>query len=373
MPIEKEEEARHTDHRPPAGAQAKALEKIWSRRMALKCKAAAGEFFGRSVISELIPLQRAYNGVKNKIHDYIRAVAANPLLVPEGAVMDIEDLATRGLPPGEILEYNRERGRPEPLSPAPLPAELRHECEQLATDMEYVAGVSQLMMLGKTPAGITSGTAIENLRQIDNARLALTGENLRGAVRRLAIIWLRLYKRYTNGYTSLEIAGGNRAAGVLAFCGADINSYDVVFDAENELRISPEMQKQNLLTALNAGLLFDENGRLPRAVKSRARRLMQLGGEIDRTDLDELQIQAAERENAAALLGEDIHISPFDDHELHCETHKKFILQARFSYLREKHPARARAFEAHLLTHMSERQESEKRRESGVHEQKTEG
>lgn len=321
--------------------------------IAMKCKDGAGQFFGRSVIPELIPLQRAYNGVKNKIHDYIRAVAANPLLVPEGAIADPEELAARGLPPGEIVEYNAERGRPEPLSPAPLPAELRYECERLASDMEYVAGVSQLMMLGKTPAGVTSGTAIANLRQIDSSRLALTGENLRRAVRQLAGVWLRLYKRYTSGYGTMLIAGANAAAGVLAFCAEDINSYDVEFDAENELLISPETQKQNFLTALNAGLLFDAEGKLPRAVKSRARRLMQLGQAMDRTDEDELQIQAAERENAAALNGDRLSVGLFDDHELHAETHRRFLLQARFSYLREKFPARARAFEVHLLSHMA--------------------
>ena len=62
----------------------------------------AGQFFGRSPIVDLIPLQRAYNGVKNKIHDYIRAVAANPLLVPEGSIPDIAEFAANGLPPGEV-------------------------------------------------------------------------------------------------------------------------------------------------------------------------------------------------------------------------------------------------------------------------------
>ena len=216
-----------------------------------------------------------------------------------------------------------------------------------------VAGVSQLMMLGKTPAGVTSGTAIANLRQIDSTRLALTGENLRRAVREMAGIWLRLYKRYTSGYGTLLIAGANAASGVLSFCAEDINSYDVEFDAENELLISREAQRQNLLTALNAGLLFDEEGKLSRAVKSRARRLMQLGQAMDRTDTDELQLQAAERENAAALTGATLTVRPFDDHELHAEAHRRFLLQARFSYLREKFPARARAFEAHLFSHMA--------------------
>ena len=45
-----------------------------------RSKEAAGQFFGKSVIEELIPLQRAYNGCKNKIHDYISTLAANSFL-----------------------------------------------------------------------------------------------------------------------------------------------------------------------------------------------------------------------------------------------------------------------------------------------------
>ncbi len=320
--------------------------------VAFKCKEVVGQFFGRSVITDLIPLQRAYNGVKNKIHDYIRAVAANPMLVPEGSIPDIVEFAAHGLPPGEIVEYNAERGRPEPLSPAPLPAELRYECERLTADMEYTAGVSQLMVVGKTPSGVTSGTAIENLRRIDSTRLALTGENLRRGVNRLAVLWLSIYKQYLTGRRTLALAGRNAAAGVFAFSAEDINSFDIVFDTENELLISPEAQKESFLTALKLGLFLDEDGRLPRSVKARARQLLQVGGEADLVGCDELELQAAARENASALLGGVLTVSPFDDHELHIEAHRKCLLQARFAYFRERDPKGAAAFEKHLLTHM---------------------
>ena len=324
--------------------------------VALKCKEAPGQFFGRSAIVDLIPLQRAYNGVKNKIHDYIRAVAANPLLLPEGAVPDAAEFAARGLPPGEIIEYNAARGKPEPLPPAPLPAELRYECETLSHDMEYTAGVSQLMAVGKIPAGVTSGTAIENLRAIDNSRLALSGENLRRAVRRLAVVWLSLWRRYVSGERCLLIVGENEAGSVLSFSASDLNSFDVVYEAENELVVSDEMQKQNFLTALNLGLLADEDGKLPRAVKSRARHMLKLGGDGDILGCDELEMQAAERENAAFLCGEDPTLSLFDDDELHIVCHRRLMLEARFGALRKKYPARAAAMERHLLSHMLRRQ-----------------
>ena len=320
--------------------------------VALRSRECAGQFFGRSVISDLIPLQRAYNGVKNKIHDYIRTSAANPLLVPEGSIPDIGDFATHGLPPGEIVEYNPERGKPEPLTPASLPAELRYECERLCSDMEYIAGVSQLMVVGETPAGVTSGRAIENLRSIDNSRLALAGENLRTMIRRLSVIWLGIYKRYITGYRTLQVSGANDAAGVLAFCADDLNSFDLSFDTENELVVDPETQKQNFLSALQLGLFQDDQGRLPRSVKNRALRMMKIGDYSDLLGLDELQIAAAERENAALACGQAPTISPFDDHALHAETHKRLLLQARFACIRRKNPRLADAFERHIFDHM---------------------
>ena len=318
----------------------------------LRSRDMPSQFFGRSPILDLIPLQRAYNGVKNKIHDYIRAVAANPLLVPEGSIPDVEAFAAEGLPPGEILEYNAERGKPEPLSPAPIPAELRFECERLTAEMEYVAGVSQLTVMGRTPTGVTSGTAIASLREIDNARLALTGENLRLAVRRAALVWLSIFRRYVGVYRALSLCGENEAAGVLVFCAEDLNSTDVVLCSENELVISPEVQKQNFITALQMGLYNDENGKLPRSVRSYARRLLQGESADGPFGCDDLQIAAAERENAALAIGTVPTVGLFDDHELHAEAHKKHLLQARFSLMREKDPALCEAFERHIAEHL---------------------
>jgi hypothetical protein len=219
--------------------------------------------------------------------------------------------------------------------------------------MEYTAGVSQLMVLGKTPSGVTSGRAIESLRQIDSSRLSLSGENLRDCVRRLSEVWLGLYKTFVSGPRVLAVTGANEAAGVFCFSHEDINSFDVVFDTENELIHSRESQRDAFLSALQLGLLSDDEGKLPRAVKRRAREVLQLGDALDECDLDELQIRAAERENASVLLGEEPHLSLFDDHELHIDTHKRFLLQARFAYLRKEKPRAAEALEAHILSHMA--------------------
>ena len=318
----------------------------------LRCKEVPGRFFGRSVIEELIPLQRAYNGTKNKIHDYIRTCASGPLLVPEGAVADIEELAARGLPPGEILEYDAQRGRPESMAPPSLSSEVRRECERLASDMEYVSGVSSLMVYGATPTGVTSGTAIESLRSIDNTRLALSGENLRTCVRLLGVLWLKLYRTFASGYRTLEIVGGNDAGSVLTWCAQDINSFDIVFDAENELLVSKSVQKENFLSALSLGLLSDEEGKVPREVRVRALEMMRIGNYADLLGENELHLQRARREGDMLFCGEAPALGAYDDDGIHIAEHRRFVLQLRYEALRRRHPDLCAAFEAHLAEHL---------------------
>ena len=152
-----------------------------------RSKEAAGQFFGKSVIEELIPLQRAYNGCKNKIHDYISTLAANSFLVEEGSV-DLEAMEESGTAPGAPVVYKKGYSAPVPLRHESMPGEIYVECEQLARDMEYTAGVSQLMVVGSTGQGITSGRAINSLRAVSYTHLAWVG----AAHRKEIIEWNRL-------------------------------------------------------------------------------------------------------------------------------------------------------------------------------------
>ena len=95
----------------------------------------------------------------------------------EGSI-DIEEFEQNGAAPGAMLVYRQGTKPPTPIPNGNLPSEIMKERYNLKSDMEYVAGVSQLMMNGATPAGVTSGTAIQNLVDIDNTRLSLTGDHI---------------------------------------------------------------------------------------------------------------------------------------------------------------------------------------------------
>lgn len=325
------------------------------------CREVAGQFFGKSVIEDLIPRQRAYNGCLNRIHEYIKRIALGNMSVQEGSI-DIEEYEENGLAPGAFLVYKEGSNPPVPVPNGNLPSEIMTERYNLKSDMEYAAGTSQLMVNGATPSGVTSGTAISNLMEIDNTRLSLTGDHIRNSVRKLAILWLELYKQYATTKRIVNYVGSNDIAKALIWSNKDINSYDVEYTTENELLMSEEVQKQRFFDCFNMGLFTDNNGRIPERVKLRALEFMKIGNYSDIMNMNVLQIQAAQRENVFFENGVIPKVSEFDEHEIHIEEHLRYILQMDFQILKLRKPNYAQALENHIREHkqifMSEQQQT---------------
>ena len=314
------------------------------------CIEVAGQFFGKSTIERLIPIQRAYNGCVNRIHEYIKHIAIGSYITEEGSI-DIEEYEQNGQAPGAMLVYKQGSQAPIPIPNGVLPNEIMTERYNLKNDMEYAAGVSQLMVYGNTPSGVTSGTAISNLMEIDNTRLSLTGDHLRNSVRKLAILWLEIYKRYATTRRIVNYVGGNNIGKAIVWSNEDINSYDVDYVTENELLMSEDMQKQRFFDAYNMGLFTDKNGMIPPRVKQKALEYMKCGNYSDIMSIDQLQIQAAQRENVFFENGVIPEVSDFDEHEIHIEEHLRYVLQMDFQLLKNKKPEYAQALENHLRQH----------------------
>ena len=314
------------------------------------CIEVAGQFFGKSAIERMIPIQRAYNGCVNRIHEYIKHIALGGYIAEEGSI-DIEEYEQNGQAPGAMLVYKSGTEAPTPIPNGVLPNEVMTERYNLKQEMEYAAGVSQLMVYGATPSGVTSGTAIDNLREIDNTRLSLTGDNIRNAVKKLAIMWLEIYKRYATTHRIVNYVGGNNIGKAIIWSNQDINSYDVDYVTENELLLSEDAQKQRFFDAYNMGLFTDSNGVIPPRVKQKALEYMKCGNYSDIMSIDQLQIQAAQRENVFFENGVIPEVSDFDEHEIHIEEHLRYILQMDFQLLKNRKPEYAEALEEHLRQH----------------------
>jgi hypothetical protein len=207
------------------------------------------------------------------------------------------------------------------------------------------------MVVGSTPSGITSGTAIDNLRQIDNTRMSLTAEIFRTAVKALAKQWLAIYKDWASGYRVLKTVGAGESGGVFTWCASDINSFDVQFDTENELKYSEDAQKSNFLQAFQMGLFADESGQVPTSVRRMAWDYLHLGNSADFLGEDDIQKKNAQRENTYFGAGVIPEVDELDNHEIHAEEHRRYALGMEFRLMERKSPEYASALRAHLKQH----------------------
>ncbi|MCL2587605.1 MAG: hypothetical protein FWE31_05240 [Firmicutes bacterium] len=135
-----------------------------------------GSFFGKSVVERAIPVQRAYNTVKNRKVEFLNRMACGVLTVEEGSV-DLQSLETDGLAPGKVIVYRHGTTPPQFLQTGTLPAELEREEDRLLREFETISGGGEISRSSTN----TTATAMEILEVRDNRRMSRTIKSVKKA------------------------------------------------------------------------------------------------------------------------------------------------------------------------------------------------
>lgn len=281
-----------------------------------------GSFWGVSVIERCIPIQRAYNAIKNRKHEYMARLASGVLAVEDGSV-DIDNIEDEGLAPGKILVYRNGSTPPRFIDPGSVPKDFDSEEDRLLNEFITVSGVSEFMRDSTVPSSVSSGTALNLLIEQDETRLSVTAEYIRSAVRKIAQFIIRLYKQFATEKRLSKISNKNGDIEVYYWNNVDLTSDDVVLDTVNELSESPTQRKSMLMELYKNGLLNDENGKLSNA--NRAKLLEGLGFGIWENSVDTLQLHIKKATKENLNLTKQIPLE-IDDHTIHIEEHTKFLL-----------------------------------------------
>ena len=287
-----------------------------------------GVFFGTSVIERIIPVQRAYNALKNRKHEFLNRLSMGVLATEDGSV-DTDALEAEGLAPGKILIYRQGSTPPALLNPGSIPHDFYLEENRLLEEFTMISGVSEVMKYSQLPENVTSGVAISLLIEQDDTRISVTADNIRNAVREVGKHILRLYKQFARTRRLKSIAGENGQLEMLYFGASDLTSDDLVFDTENELIETPSSRKNMVLELMQLGLLTDENGRYSERTKCKILETLGFGNWENSRDISELHVKKALRENRA-FSEKQITPDASDDHEIHIEEHTKFLLSPEF-------------------------------------------
>ncbi len=303
---------------------------------------AAGSFWGTSVVERLIPIQRAYNAVKNRKQEFLNRISMGVLAVEEGSV-DPDELTDGGLTPGRVLTYRQGANLPRLLDAGNLPSEFLYEEERLLTEFLEVSGVSELMRNSSTAQHVTSGVALQLLVEQDDTRMNISADQIRCAVRDVARQILRLYRQFAVTKRIERVVGEDGGVEVFYFKNSDLTSDDVVFETENEINDTPSARRALVMDLLSAGLLTDKDGKISQAGKLKILEMMGFGNWESSQDVATLHQRKAQKENL--FFTDDTEPMDIDDHAIHIEEHVKHVV----SGLAKK---QGKEYEQKLLAHI---------------------
>ncbi|MBQ6979859.1 MAG: hypothetical protein IJQ07_04375 [Clostridia bacterium] len=309
-----------------------------------ECIKIAGNFFGLSVIERLIPVQRAYNAVKNRKQEFLNRLSMGVMTVEDGSI-DVDDLAEEGLSPGKILVYRQGGKAPELMGGFTMPDEFSQEEENLINEFVRISGVSDITS-STSKSLVSSGTALEILIEQDNARMVVHAEIIRNCVVELARQVIRLYAQFTAGLRAVMLTDKYDKLRTYYVDRAALCSDDVFLENENELLYSRRQKRDALMNVYTSGLLGDENGEIRPAIKEK---LLALFGFKDldyRKGISRLQEEKAQSENDI-IRKSGLSIEEIDDDGIHIDEHERYIL----SEYGELTPDEKQRLFAHIRAH----------------------
>ena len=308
-----------------------------------------GSFFGTSIIERLIPVQRAYNAVKNRKHEFINRLSMGVLSVEDGSV-DLDNLEDEGLSPGKILVYRQGSSEPKYLQGESLPNGLSDEENALLEEFNKISGVNDILNSSSLSSNI-SGTALELLISQDEERLNASIESIRGANIEIARKILKLYKQYAIFPRLARIVGENGQVELFYFSSCDISSDDVEIENVSSGLSSMTQRREMIFSLLEKGIFYDENGQLSSKMKCKIFEMLGMGNWESAQDLNELHIKKAGSENLKMLDGVNCKVSEIDEDNLHINEHIAFMLGSDYEKMSIKNANLERVFLEHIRAH----------------------
>lgn len=289
----------------------------------------AGEFFGNSVVDRLIPLQRAYNAVKNRKHEYLNRISMGTVAVEDGSV-DVDELADSGLEPGKIIVYRQGGTPPEALSLGNVPEEFWKEEESLLKEFARISGTEDLTEASGGFSGVTSATGLQLLIEQNDARLNVAYESLKRAIKAVGRQILRLFRQFATDVRLLKYAGANNALSLYYFKGSDISSDDVTLNADADSNLTPAQRREVVFELMDRGLFAGADGKISVATRNKILETLGYASLAGERDLGELHRARAGEENLKLKSGE-CAVKEYDDHATHISEHTTFLLTEELS------------------------------------------
>lgn len=316
-------------------------------------------FWGMSIIERCIPIQRAYNAVKNRKHEFLNRLTMGIMTVEDGSV-DSDDLEEEGLSPGKVLMYRQGANPPQILSSGSVPIDFQYEETSLTNEFLNVSGVSDLLKNTSLQSGNISGVALQLLIEQDEMKMVSSAEEVKHSAKEIAKNVLRLYKQFATVPHQSRIVGDGGKVELFYWKNSDISSVDVVFETDNEINETLAQKRSMIFDIIKAGILNDDNGKLSNSMRHKVLEQLGFGVWENSLDIQSLQVSKAQKEDMQLIeTGTMPNVDDIDDDDLHINEHIAFMLSGEFDRAKRKHQEIYDTICKHIANHKKRIQDKE--------------
>ncbi len=214
-----------------------------------------GKFYRRSVIKNIIPLQRELNRTRSQIIHAKNLMAKPQMMYHEGAT-DPRKISAR---PGVWIPFRPGFAFAQPVPIQPLPSYVLQEVDRLQSDFEDLSGQHQVSR-GES-GGVTAATAINYLQERDDAYLTTVFNSIEAGIEKIAKQSIALFIQYVNKPRLVKTVGADGAFDATVLSGADIASgNDIRIESGSALPTSKSARQALITEWMKMGFIAPEEG-----------------------------------------------------------------------------------------------------------------
>lgn len=299
-----------------------------------------GKIIGSSVTAQCMPVQREYNKSRSQTIENKNQMA-NPKWLVEGDNTYGTEITNE---PGQVIHYQQGTNPPAMTQPTALGADVDKNIERCLEELQFISS-QQEVSHGSTPAGVTSGVAIQFLQEQDDTKLGPSIAQYARFKRAYVSFLLKMIKYKFTEERTIKLVGKNKRMSALTFKGSDLTSFDIRFEDMSATQLTKAGRQQHIMDLVDRQVLN------PQMDRDLIIRMLEMNITDELYDGLEIDVNQALMENAQWSKMDFSSITrDFFNHEVHVAQHNKYRKGDEYV---DMQPEAQQIIDNHIAEHMN--------------------
>lgn len=277
-----------------------------------------GNFYGATPISDLKPIQKDYNAVRNRTREAHNRKSIRQTIVYENSIHEESEFDNT---PGSLIVVKAGKPRPTTLDDGIQTTEFFKEMEML--DKEFM-DISMIMpSQNNIPSQIRSAAQLSMVYENQDINLGIPIRNIAQGINEAFKMMIRLYKQFMHDNRFVKFQQSHEEH---IEWNKEIINENIYIKNINALVKSPAQQQQAFTDLINLGLFHEQN---PYGMENSIKMLEMFGLGHMSSEMaipHKQHYDKAKRENRRVINGKPIIVGKYDNHAMHRKLHTDFIV-----------------------------------------------